>query len=460
MQAITNYLSSNGYTTADSSAYTSIEYWRKWYSGKVRNFHNYTQYNGRSKVRRTRKALGMGKKIAEDWASLLMNESVQITLSSDSVHERVWAVLEKNNFRVRANQLVEIAFALGTGAFVEYMDGDDVVIDYVRAGMIYPLLWDNGEITECAFASERKVKKDCYVYLNIHTRDAGGQYIIQNAMFRKTGECLQEVELPEGVLPEVATGSTVPRFQIIRPNIVNNLDLDSPMGISVFGNAIDQLENADMVFDSYHNEFRLGKKRIFLPMSMARVLMEKDGATIPVFDDNDVEFYVLATGDDAKDKKIEEFNGELRFEAHESGIATAINLCGYKCGFGENHYRFEKGAAKTATEVISINDDMYKNKVKHQIVIEGALVALVHAITDMLGIAEDYEIAISFDDSIIDDANADRQRDLQDVRDGIMSKVEYRMKWYGDTEQDARKAIAEAEGGDDAGFGGGSGAIT
>ena len=65
----------------------------------------------------------------------------------------------------------------------------------------------------------------------------------------------------------------------------------SPSGISVFANAIDQLEGADLVYDSYCNEFRLGKKRIIVPMSMARAQMESDGTVIPVFDDRDVEFY-------------------------------------------------------------------------------------------------------------------------------------------------------------------------
>lgn len=446
MQAITQYLVANGYTTVDDNYYTSIALWLKWYRGKVPAFHNYTQYNGRRKVRRERKSLGLAKKIAEDWASLLLNEKVEITISDDAAHERVWEVLNANNFRVRGNQLVEVAFALGTGAFVEYTDGDDVIIDYVRAGMIYPLSWDNGEITECAFASERKKGKEKYVYLNIHrlNENGNGTYVIENLMFRRNGGLLTLVDLPEGVIPIVETGSDIPRFQIIRPNIVNNEDMDCPLGISVYANAIDQLENVDLVFDSYNNEFRLGKKRIMVPVSMARNLMEADGVATPMFDDNDVEFYVLATGESANGQKIEEINGELRSDAHEKGISTAINLCAYKCGFGENKYKFEGGAAKTATEVVSEDGDMFRNLRKHELPLSDALTALVKTIASMLGIKTEFDVAIMFDDSIIEDTAAERMRDLQDVRDGIMSKVEYRMKWYGDTEKDARKAIEEA----------------
>ena len=161
---------------------------------------------------------------------------------SATVNERVHQVLEDNNFRVRANQLLELAFALGAGAFVEYLDRDRVRIDYVRAGLIYPLVWDNGEVLDCAFASERAAGKEKQLTLTIHRRDEHGFYLLENHLFRRQGNVLTELDLPEGVKPEVNTGSAVPLFQLIRPNIVNNVDLNCPMGISVFANAIDQLE--------------------------------------------------------------------------------------------------------------------------------------------------------------------------------------------------------------------------
>jgi len=39
---------------------------------------------------------------------------------------------------------------------VEYLNADgQVIIDYIRADMIYPLSWDNGDITECAFGTAK-----------------------------------------------------------------------------------------------------------------------------------------------------------------------------------------------------------------------------------------------------------------------------------------------------------------
>lgn len=447
MRAITQYLKAQGYGAIDDSYYSYIDLWLKWYKGKVAAFHNYQQYNGRKKVNRTRKGLGMAKTVPEDWANLLLNEKVEITMQ-ESVHKEVWEVLDSNDFRVRGNQLVELAFALGTGAFVEYKDGDRVMVDYIRAGMVYPLSWDNGVIKECAFASEKMDKKRKKVYLNIHRLNEQGNYVIENKMFVRNGNNLTLAELPEGVLEEVDTGSSIPLFQIIKPNIVNNVDLDCPMGISVYANAIDQLEGCDLVYDSYCNEFRLGKKRVVVPTTMARMLMEEDGSVTPMFDDNDVEFYAIQMGDTAENK-LHEINMEIRAEAHDRGIDKALALLSKKCGLGNDRYRFENGTVKTATEVVSVKSDLFQNLKKHESVLESALVDMVRAVASLLGLKTDFEVTVSFDDSIIEDADAEKQRFLQEIRDGVRQRWEYRVKYFGETEEEAKRMVAQEPSNDD-----------
>ena len=440
MQAITEYLTRNGYTTVDDAYYSQISLWQSWYQGKVNSFHTYTQYNGQRKVTRQRKTMGMAKRFCEDWAALLLNEKVRISVGNEAAQAAMDEILKRNRFSVRANQLVELAFALGTGAFVEYLDGGEVVIDYVRGSMIYPLAWDNGIITECAFASERKQGTEKYIYLNIHRRDAQGQYIIENKMFRRKRDTISPTDLPEGVADEVVTGSELPYFQIITPNIVNNVDLSSPMGISVFANAIDNLQNIDLVFDAYDNEFRLGKKRVLVPLTLTQTTMADSGVTKPVFDDNDVEFYVIDTGEQ-NTQKIEEMNGALRYDAFEAGIKTAINLAAYKCGFGENRYRFEGGTAMTATQVISQDSDLFRNLKKHELVLDAALQGLIKAVAQMAGIGIG-EITIEFDDSIIEDEDKARQRFMQEIREGLRQPWEYRVKYFGEAEEQARAMTA------------------
>lgn len=445
MQAITRYLKQLGYGTVDDSFYTRIEGWFKWYKGKVTSFHTYRQYNGLKKITRQRKSLGMAKKIPEDWANLALNEKVEIVIDDETISGRVHEVLDANNFRVKGNQLLELAFALGTGAFVEYWDGDTVKIDYIRAGMIYPLRWDNGRIIECAFASERTKGKDKLIYLNIH-RLENGKYVIENAMFKRNGSTLTPTDLPDGVLDTVPTGSETPLFQIVTPNIVNNIDPDCPMGVSVYANAIDQLECADLVYDSYVNEFRLGKKRILVPVTMARMQMQDDGITHPVFDENDTEFFAVQP-EQGSDQKITDINMELRHEAHEAGIKTALGLLSAKCGLGNDRYSFEHGNVRTATEVVSEKSELFQNLKKHELLLEKAIVDLCRAVAFLLGHTSDFTVTVNFDDSIIEDRPAEQQRDMQQVRDGLMAVWEYRMKYFGESEDDAKAMEAELAGG-------------
>lgn len=444
MQAITQYLNGRGYTCVQDDYYSRIELWKKWYGGKVPAVHNYTQYNGRRKLRRTRKSLGLAKTVSEDWANLLLNEKFQIGVDKASAKKKIDAVLVANEFAKRANQLVELAFALGTGAFVEYLDGDDVKIDYIRAGMIYPISWDNGRVQECAFASERATGKQKKVYLNIHRLEAG-KYVIENHMFDRNGSVLTETDLPDEVLPEVRTGSAIPRFQIFSPNIANNIDPDSPLGISVYANALDQLESADLVYDSYCNEFRLGRKRITVPISMARMAMEEDGTSTPVFDDNDTEFYAVPQ-DDKSENKIQEHNMEIRSEAHDTGIQTMLNLVSWKTGSGGKRYVFRRdGQVRTATEVISENSDLYRNLKKHELSLEAALLGMIDSIADLLHLGA-VKASISFDDSIISDTDSDKMTFLQEIRDGVRQKWEYRVKFFGEDEETAKAMVDSGAG--------------
>lgn len=444
MQAISQYLSKEGYDAVDSSYYARISLWLSWYKGKVVQFHNYRQYNGMKKINRTRKTLGMAKKICEDWANLELNEKVSIVIDDENINAAVHEVLEANNFRIKGNQLLEIAYALGTGAFVEYLDGEKICIDYIRASMIYPLQWDNGEILSCAFASERVNGKKKLVYLNIHERQENGLYVIKNRMFERNGNNLTAIELPEGLVEEYSTGSTVPWFQIITPNIVNNVDLDCPMGVSVYANAIDQLEGVDLVYDSYLNEFRLGKKRIIVPNTMARMMIEESGSITPLFDDNDTEFYSLGI-EGEENQKIQEINMEIRADAHEKAISRALSLLSDKCGLGEDRYKFENSGLKTATEVVSEKSELYQNLRKHELILEGALMNLVRAIATMLGYESEIQVTINFDDSIIEDTAAEKQQFLQEVRDGIRQKWEYRMRFFGETEEEAKAKVTEMQ---------------
>ncbi len=439
MKTIHEYLIDNGYNPAQDETTSHHDEWLNWYQGYVKDFHHYMVYNGIEMVGKDRYTLGMAKTISEDWANLLLNEKVKIYTGTD-FDKQLEKVFEYNNFRVKSNQLIELAFALGTGALVQYLDAkQEVVIDYIRAGMIYPLSWDNGYVNECAFGSMRERDGKKQYYIQIHKLSDRGTYIIENHIV--DAETGTDLDLDEGMLPEVDTGIEIPLFQIITPNIVNNIDLDSPYGISVFANAISQLKGCDLVYDSYMNEFELGKKKITVPVSMAKIQMGETGVTKPVFDKNDTVFYAIPDDRDGKNT-IKEIDFKLRSAEHDLAITKVLDLLSFKCGMSTGRYKFENGVVKTATEVISDKSELYQSLKKHEIVLESALVSMVKAIGRLKG-TEIEDVNIDFDDSIIQDKESERQTDKGDIAIGVLGLDEYRAKWYGETIEEARSKLPQ-----------------
>ena len=213
----------------------------------------------------------------------------------------------------------------------------------------------------------------------------------------------------------------------------------------MYANAIDILKGLDVAFDSYVNEFVLGKKRVMVKPSAQQYL---DGE--PVFDPDDLAYYVLPE-DIEGGAVIQPIDMSLRTAEHSEGIETQLNLLSSKCGFGETYYRFSGGSITTATQVISENSTMFRTIKKHEIILEQTITELCRIILHLgntamkAGLNEEAQVTIDFDDSIIEDKTTERNNDRQDLATGIMNDWEYRMKWYNEDEATAKKMLPKME---------------
>lgn len=447
-----------GYKTIEESWYTRVEGWQKWYKGNVEGFHDYRVWNGQKRVNCHRYTLGMAKKVCEDWANLLMNEKVQITLEGKKEQEFIDKVFADNSFEVAMNELQERGAAAGTYAVIprvtkarlntqgELVDGGEIDIDYITAENIFPLAWTHREITECAFASIINSDGKKYLYMQLHTL-RNGQYEILNKIYEATDGASKEVQFAdvkgmEAVPDEpILTGSDKPQFVIGRYNIVNNVEDNNPMGIAVYANAIDQIKACDIVYDSYVNEFALGKKRVMVKPAATKNMEGEN-----VFDPSDVTFYVLP--EDINDGEIiHEIDMSLRTQEHEQGIQNALDLLSAKCGFGEQHYKFQQGSVATATQIVSENSTLFRTVKKHEIVLEEVLTKLCRILLRMgntymrAGLNEDVEISIDFDDSIIEDRQTDEARVYMMLDAGLMKPEEARSILMNEDIETARAAL-------------------
>ena len=463
--AVIQKLKELGYTTIPEEFYDQVEVWKSWYVGKVKGFHRYRRYNGHKWTNCDRATLGMGKKVCEDWANLLMNEKVQITLEGQKEQEFIDRVLTENNFTVKANEMQEMKSALGTVAYIprvvgqEVTDTGDIVsgrasgiaLDYVTIEDIFPLAWENGYISECAFSSVVTRDGQDYLYLQVHHKGGTGDtYDIDNRIYRYSNKTLSDEMLTnvkgfEKIPPVVHTGNSKRQFVIDRLNIANNLNYLLPTGIAVYANAIDVLRGVDCAYDCYVNEFENGPMMMMVKMPATKW---EDGE--PTLDDRDRRFYLLPE-DTQQGNVVETISPELRTQQLNVGLQDQLNILSSKCGFGETYYRFDGGSVATATQVISENSTMFRTIKKHEIVLEQALTELCRILLRLgntamnAGLNEDVEISIDFDDSIIEDKQTDFARDMQLLQAGIMNDWEFRMRWMNEDEATAKAALPKMQ---------------
>lgn len=449
----------------NSNYYTNIGEWLEWYRGNVKSFHSIKVSNGLTTPTREIYALKMAKRVCEDWASSMLNEDVNIVVNSNNKKSSIFVqgskgnsgVLGSNNFDVLLSQTIEQMFALGTSALI--IDLDNIAVDgqgnvvdgskatiklkSVNATRIIPISWSNGVVTEASFVSELVHSGKTYYVVSSHIKEDDG-YVIYNDLIDTN---YKTASLNINLLPVLRTKSLKPLFYIMKTNIANNIDLDSPMGLSIYANAIDTLKGCDVVYDCCLREVITGQRIVM----MNKCLLTTDDSGRPIAPQDVKQTYMQFFGDDAQSdvsEFIKEFHPTLNTDALDKELQNQLNMLSSKVGLGSNYYRFDSSSgAVTATEYVGERNDFMRNAVKISKSIKIALKDLVLGILfvgkNILGanVDDNAKIDITLSDGVVEDDTKKCEQDRQDVRDGIMTKAEYRAKWYGETIEEAKAVI-------------------
>lgn len=138
-------------------------------------------------------------------------------------------------------------------------------MDYLPAEYIIPITVRHGEVVDVAFASEVVSGGKSCIYLQTHQLSAEG-YVISTSISEEPADNEEsgsyiEAPLPSGMLKEIRTGSRVPWFALLRPNVVKNRIGGAGLGMAVFAEAIDQVKAVDRAFNNLVKDLELGGKR-------------------------------------------------------------------------------------------------------------------------------------------------------------------------------------------------------
>ena len=454
---IASVLSKKGINLTVGTIYDLMAVWKSWYRGNVNDFHYYTEVVCGKSTTCERLTMNMPKKLSEDIAKLLWTEKTRIDLSNKNATKRLWEVLDskENAFTVNLPIFIEKMLALGNGATVEYKDeNNNTIIDYIDGDVIIPYKFTNGYITGMItvsrFVEEKGKNKIYYTHITYHEY-VNGKYIKLNEVYKSNTDSTLGKQLNfNDIFPTVKESEVIitsnPYFQIWKPNLANNFDTSSPMGISIYANSIDRFKSLDVKYDSFYNEFILGKKRILVDQSAMKGQIEVNQQTgeshfVQYFDKNDKVYVGINT--EMKDP-VKEIDFKIRYQEHIDSINADLNWLTENVGLGSNYYKFDGTGTKTATEVISENSQAFRTKEHYQIIVNDCVYDLVKAVCELERIKTN-KITITPDDSIIEDKNAEMTRAQMEVTQGLRSKKSYLMDIKGMSEQEAEDELAKIQ---------------
>lgn len=423
------------------------------------------------KAKRNMAYLNLSKALCAELAGMVWTDQCEVSVSIDGVEGDddpldafVQDVLNRNNFQRKMVEAVEQAAALGGEALKVWhdvrRDREGNVIEgtgrirlgFAMADQFVPTQWDNASVTGGIFVTRQARDGWYYTLLEWHEWD-GTTYVIRNELYRaeiKRDEQGNDQDIlgfryPLAALypfmdEEVVVETEKSLFTYFRTPDANNIDDNSPLGISIYANAMETLHAIDICFDSFVREFRLGKKRIIVPARMIKKVVDPEtGVMHRYFDATDETYEALST-DDPDSLKIQDNSVSLRVDEHVAALNAFLNLFCLQVGLSAGTFSFDvHGGLKTATEVVSENSKTYKTVRNFQAQVTPSIEALVDAIIEVASLYDmtwegqsiralaerGYEIKVTLDDGITQDRQTNINEGITLVGAGLMSKYTF-----------------------------------
>lgn len=436
------------------------------------------------------------KAACAELAGLIWSEQCEVHVSQgtgeaqpldDFVHD----VLAKNAFWTKMQEHIEQALALGGGAIKAWYEerrdsagnpipgSGEIKLGFCMADQFVPTAWDNAKVTEGVFISRQA--KDGYYYTRLEWHKWDGlTYWITNELYRseKREEGTRTEDSPQAAEPQDILGFRYPLntiypllseatpmeglsgslFAYYRTAQANNLDDNSPLGTSIYANAMSTLKALDICYDSFIREFVLGKKRIIVPAQCINTVVDPETGIMRRYFDATSEVYEALSTDNPDALKISDNTVELRVEEHVAAINAFLSILCLQLGFSAGTFTFDRAQGlKTATEVISENSKTYKTIKGHQMQIKMAIDQIVNAIIQVAALydmqwegksiralaAQPWESKVVFDDSILQDRQTNINEGILLCGNGLMSKKRFLVETLGMTEEEALRELED-----------------
>ena len=348
---------------------------------------------------------------------------------------------------------LEQGCAAGGMIIKPYPNQDDghIYFDWAMDWGIYPLAFDDdGNLSDVIIPDIFRDGKTIYTRLERHTVKGKNVEITQRA-FKSTMEdnLGMEIDLSDverwSSLHEKATvlDAGGPLFGWYKVASANNVDIDSPLGASVFAKAIDVIKEADIQYSRLLWEYEGSELAIDVDPTALRPRRTEGGLEMPKLNQRLFRQVDIDKGD--RDL-YEVFSPNIRDTSLLNGLNQLLIRIEDLSGLSRGTLSDANVEARTATELKIIKQRSYTTITDNQAALERCLKDVVrvmdkYASTYHLAPEGEYDVSFEWDDSILTDTDAEMQERLMMLNAGIISKAEFREWYFGETKAQAKAAI-------------------
>lgn len=423
------------------------------------------EYLNSEGVKRSRNLhhLPLARTACKKLASLIYNEQAEIVIENEQVNEFVQDILSNDRFNKNFERYLESGLALGGIAMRPYVDGERIRVGFVQAPVFLPLRNNLQDVSECAIVT-KTVKQEngtnvYYSLLEFHEWEKNGHYIVTNELYqsRNDGTLGQRVplsELYEDLEDEVIFKNlSRPLFTYLRTPGMNNKDINSPLGLSIFDNAKTTIDFINRTYDEFMWEVKMGQRRVAVPEHMTQLKVQDEQGNIsfrPRFDPEQNVYLQINSGD-MDNNRIQNLTTDIRANSYIQSINQGMKLFELQLGVSSGMFTFDGKSMKTATEIVSENSDTYQLRNSIVALVEQAIKELVVSICELAQavgfyhgvIPELQDISVSLDDGVFTDKNVELNYWTKALASGLVSRRYAISKVLNVTEEEAASMLEE-----------------
>ena len=388
-------------------------------------------------------SLRLASAISREFSRLVFSESVIETDEKSPYYQIV------KDFASSLDDEFETALAFGGMMFKPYISKGKIFIDMIRADSFLPVSYFGNSITSAVFVSKKTIGRTYYTLLEYHEYNAEKKtHTITNKLCKSMNseyigyECkFDEVSEWSGLAENIVFSNVEkPLFSYFRVPSVNNIDLDSPLGVSVYADAVKLIRQADEQWSRIEWEYESKETALDVSVDMMRnnSLPQRKKRIYRQYDVDSLDgnFYNI-------------FSPEIRDSSMFSYFNRILQRIEFNCGLAYGTLSDPQTVEKTAEEIKTSKQRSYTQVSAIQRNLETAVQNLMYAVevyAYLGGItSENAEITCTWGDSVLEDTEKEFQRRLQMVTAGLLTKEKFIAWYFHCDEKKANEYIPQAD---------------